>query len=174
MGRRHAECGRESKMMERKNKIAHWLENVQTYICIFLLALMSLVVIVQVFSRYIFNFSFVWAEELVRYLMIWMVMLGSALVQAGFERLRADGVTTVLVLGDPAYYGRFGFGAGLYIFVMPTIAVNAGIAGTFVITSEAGVAAGIRRIEAATGHRVYLFPKQEEFFVQLKLEVAPE
>jgi putative acetyltransferase len=38
--------------------------------------------------------------------------VGSALVQAGFERLRADGVTTVLVLGDPAYYGRFGFEAG--------------------------------------------------------------
>jgi putative acetyltransferase len=38
--------------------------------------------------------------------------IGSALVQAGFERLRADGVTTVLVLGDPAYYGRFGFEAG--------------------------------------------------------------
>jgi DNA-binding Lrp family transcriptional regulator len=31
-----------------------------------------------------------------------------------------------------------------------------------------------KAIEAATGHRVYLFPKQEEFFVQLKLEVAPE
>ena len=77
-------------MMERKNKIAHWLENVQTYICIFLLALMSLVVIVQVFSRYIFNFSFVWAEELVRYLMIWMVMLGSALVQAKNEHIRID------------------------------------------------------------------------------------
>ena len=38
--------------------------------------------------------------------------VGSALVKAGFERLRADGVTTVLVLGDPAYYGRFGFAAG--------------------------------------------------------------
>jgi putative acetyltransferase len=38
--------------------------------------------------------------------------IGSALVKAGLERLRADGVTTVLVLGDPAYYGRFGFAAG--------------------------------------------------------------
>jgi len=38
--------------------------------------------------------------------------IGSTLVKAGFERLRAGGVTTVLVLGDPAYYGRFGFAAG--------------------------------------------------------------
>jgi putative acetyltransferase len=38
--------------------------------------------------------------------------IGSALVQAGLERLRAGGVTTVVVLGDPAYYGRFGFAAG--------------------------------------------------------------
>ncbi len=33
--------------------------------------------------------------------------VGSALVRSGLERL--DGVGTVLVLGDPAYYGRFGF-----------------------------------------------------------------
>ena len=38
--------------------------------------------------------------------------IGTALVQAGLERLRADGVSAVLVLGDPAYYGRFGFAAG--------------------------------------------------------------
>jgi putative acetyltransferase len=38
--------------------------------------------------------------------------IGLALVQAGLERLRADGVSAVLVLGDPAYYGRFGFAAG--------------------------------------------------------------
>ena len=76
--------------MQRSKKIARWLESIQTYSCIFFLTLMSLVVIVQVFSRYIFNFSFVWAEELVRYLMIWMVMLGSALVQSKNEHIRID------------------------------------------------------------------------------------
>ena len=34
---------------------------------------------------------------------------------------------------------------------------NTGIAGSFVITSEAGVAAGIRRIEAATGHNAVAY-----------------
>ncbi|MFZ0099487.1 MAG: N-acetyltransferase [Gemmobacter sp.] len=35
--------------------------------------------------------------------------LGAALIRAGIARLNADRVTCLLVLGDPAYYGRFGF-----------------------------------------------------------------
>lgn len=35
--------------------------------------------------------------------------IGSALVRAGLERLAAAGPARVFVLGDPAYYGRFGF-----------------------------------------------------------------
>ncbi|MBO6698707.1 MAG: N-acetyltransferase [Rhizobiales bacterium] len=34
---------------------------------------------------------------------------GGALVREGLARLRKQGVAGVLVLGDPAYYGRFGF-----------------------------------------------------------------
>ena len=35
--------------------------------------------------------------------------IGSALVSNGLEKLEADGVSQVYVLGDPAYYGRLGF-----------------------------------------------------------------
>jgi putative acetyltransferase len=35
--------------------------------------------------------------------------LGSALVEAGLEKLREAGARGCVVLGDPAYYGRFGF-----------------------------------------------------------------
>ena len=37
--------------------------------------------------------------------------IGSALVRAGLERLRSADADQVFVLGDPAYYGRFGFEA---------------------------------------------------------------
>jgi len=37
--------------------------------------------------------------------------LGSALVRASLESAREFGCQGVLVLGDPAYYGRFGFSA---------------------------------------------------------------
>ncbi len=35
--------------------------------------------------------------------------IGSALIGEGNTRMAEDGVCRVLVLGDPAYYGRFGF-----------------------------------------------------------------
>jgi predicted N-acetyltransferase YhbS len=35
--------------------------------------------------------------------------IGSALIREGLERLRASGAKGCVVLGEPAYYGRFGF-----------------------------------------------------------------
>jgi len=35
--------------------------------------------------------------------------IGSALVREGFKRLQERAIDKVLVLGDPRYYGRFGF-----------------------------------------------------------------
>ena len=35
--------------------------------------------------------------------------IGAALVRTGLDQLRARGEAIVFVLGDPAYYGRFGF-----------------------------------------------------------------
>ena len=37
--------------------------------------------------------------------------VGSALVRSGMARLSDQGIDVVLVYGDPAYYGRFGFEA---------------------------------------------------------------
>ena len=37
--------------------------------------------------------------------------VGSALVRTGLQNIREFGAHGVLVLGDPAYYGRFGFSA---------------------------------------------------------------
>ena len=37
--------------------------------------------------------------------------VGRALVEGGIEELRRQGVNLVLVYGDPAYYGKFGFTA---------------------------------------------------------------
>ena len=53
---------------------------VNSGVLIALMAAMALLVIANVIDRYVFNHSFVWAEELSRYMMIWVGFLGSGLV----------------------------------------------------------------------------------------------
>jgi TRAP-type C4-dicarboxylate transport system permease small subunit len=55
-----------------------------------LMAAMALLVIANVFARYVFNHSFVWAEELSRYMMIWVGFLGSGLVLRVGAHLAVD------------------------------------------------------------------------------------
>ncbi|BCH34011.1 membrane protein [Mesorhizobium sp. L-8-10] len=47
---------------------------------ILILAAISVIVFANVALRYLTNYSIVWAEELARYLMIWMTFLGAGLV----------------------------------------------------------------------------------------------
>jgi C4-dicarboxylate transporter DctQ subunit len=75
---------------EVMGRILKSFETIQEKVCSFMLAFMCLMVVIQVFLRYVFSFSFVWSEELIRYLMIWMVMIGSVLVQAKNEHVRID------------------------------------------------------------------------------------
>ena len=76
--------------MKRHLKLSKRFEYLETNISVYLLVLMSFIVLLQVFSRYLFNYSFVWAEELVRYFMIWMVMIGASLVQSKNDHIRID------------------------------------------------------------------------------------
>ncbi|AZO94540.1 TRAP transporter small permease [Halocella sp. SP3-1] len=45
-----------------------------------LLSVMVFITFILVISRFIFSYSFPWVEELTRYLMVWLVLLGAAVV----------------------------------------------------------------------------------------------
>lgn len=58
-------------------KILKWLdENIELYICVFLMSFMTLLIFVQVIMRYVFNNSLSWSEELARYVFIWLIYIG--------------------------------------------------------------------------------------------------
>jgi TRAP-type C4-dicarboxylate transport system permease small subunit len=63
-----------------RGTVERWLVAANGAVLIALMAGMALLVIANVFARYVFNNSFVWAEELSRYMMIWVGFLGSGLV----------------------------------------------------------------------------------------------
>lgn len=58
-------------------KILKWLdENIELYLCVFLMSFMTLLIFVQVVMRYVFNNSLSWSEELARYVFIWLIYIG--------------------------------------------------------------------------------------------------
>ncbi len=58
--------------------ITRWLERLEESLIAILLALMTLVTFAQVIARYVFNYSFVWALELVTFLFGGLIFLGMA------------------------------------------------------------------------------------------------
>lgn len=54
-------------------------EQLVRYVLVGMVAVMTLIIIVQVFLRYLFLYSLSWSEEVARYLMIWVSFLGASL-----------------------------------------------------------------------------------------------
>ena len=55
------------------NKINEYLEEI---ILVILLVCMTLILGLQVVSRYVFQNSLSWSEELVRYMLVWSAFIG--------------------------------------------------------------------------------------------------
>jgi TRAP-type C4-dicarboxylate transport system permease small subunit len=67
-------------------------EKAQVWICMFFFSIMIILGSVQVFGRYVVGMAPPWAEELIRFSCIWMVMIGSGLT------IRADAHVSVDIL----------------------------------------------------------------------------
>jgi len=66
------------------------LRRALTALSVGLLASYFVLVLLQVFFRYVLNESLYWAEELVRGLLVWGVLIGSALVAASRGHIRVE------------------------------------------------------------------------------------
>jgi len=67
-------------------KVSHIAEKVVQVTLVGMVAIMTVIIILQVFMRYFFLFSLSWSEEVARYLMIWVSFLGASLaLKYGFH-----------------------------------------------------------------------------------------
>lgn len=58
--------------------IKFWMDKILSIACAVLLTFMTVLVLIQVFSRYILNSPVAFTEELVRYSLIWTGFIGAA------------------------------------------------------------------------------------------------
>ncbi len=76
-----------------------------------LLSSMALILVSQVFMRYVMRSPFVWSEEVARYLLIWCTFIGVSLAVRQSRHIRVDALALVLgPIGNRilAYLALFG------------------------------------------------------------------
>lgn len=66
------------------------------WVVIALMAAMSVLVFANVVSRYLFNHSFLWVEEISRYMMVWVGFIGSGLVLRYGAHIAVEALQDVL------------------------------------------------------------------------------
>lgn len=64
--------------MDVLERISRTINNWVEYVLFGLGFAMSVVVAIQVFCRYVLNYSLFWSEELARYLLVWLTFLGAS------------------------------------------------------------------------------------------------
>lgn len=76
--------------MAALNKVKHLIDKIFEFISTVILAVMTVLVVYQVVTRYVFNAPSAISEILSQYLFVWMIMFGSAYVYGSREHLTID------------------------------------------------------------------------------------
>ena len=77
-------------------RLRDWFGRLEEGLIAFLLAVMTLISFSQVVARYVFNYSFVWALELVTFLFAWMIFLGMSYGVRVGSHIGVDALVKVL------------------------------------------------------------------------------
>jgi C4-dicarboxylate transporter, DctQ subunit len=100
----------------------------EEYVCVGLFSLMTLLVGLQVFSRFIFNIPLEWTEELSRFIFIWLVYIAIALTAKHNAHLKMEVGQKLLskVVGKKIYYlsDLCWLAFNIYMIFYGTIMVN--------------------------------------------------
>ena len=80
-----------------------WFVRLNQWLVIGLMATMAVLVFTNVVSRYVFNYSIIWVEELTQYQMIWIAYLGAGLALREGRQVAVDTLQDFL----PARLRRF-------------------------------------------------------------------
>ncbi|BAQ11629.1 4-dicarboxylate transport system [Bacillus sp. OxB-1] len=81
-------------------------DHFEEYVCIGLFVLMTVLISVQIFSRFIFNIPLDWSEELARFVFVWLVYISISLAAKHNRHLKMEVGQKILskVLGNKIYY----------------------------------------------------------------------
>jgi len=74
-------------------RLERWGTAVENAALVFLLGALMLLAVAQIFLRVFFSFGFVWADELVKLMVLWIALIASIAASRGNQHLRIDVVS---------------------------------------------------------------------------------
>lgn len=80
----------------KENKLILVWDNLEKYISIFILLSMSLITLIQVFTRHLLGFSLIWSEEIARFLLVALTYVGSAYAFRKNVHVSVEAFTNIL------------------------------------------------------------------------------
>lgn len=104
-----------------------FLNKLEDIFCAVSLLLTTVVLFVNVVLRYVFSASTSWAEELIRYLMIWITFIGGSVCVRKGAHIRMDFVLTILpkgvghLLTRLVYLIAAGFCVALFVYSLQLV-----------------------------------------------------
>ena len=117
-------------------------ENLEKMLCVVFLALMSIIIVLQVFFRYVLNNSLSWSEELARYLFIWMIYVGISYGVKLDKHICVDAVYTFMPKGIKRGYALVAYVLFL-IFAVAIIYYGILVVGMQITSGQVSPAMGL-------------------------------
>lgn len=77
-------------------RIVDGINRIVGYILAAMLGIMSILIIVQIFTRFVIEYPLHWTEELARYLMVYLVFLGAAIALRNNRLIAIEALTQAL------------------------------------------------------------------------------
>lgn len=120
-------------------RLRFFVQNIEEIICVLCLAIMSALIVMQVFFRYILNNSLSWSEELARYFFIWLIYIGISYGVKLDKHICVDAVYSVMPKRVKPYYALIGIIAFL---IYSIVIVYFGVQVTFLIAKSGQISTG--------------------------------
>jgi TRAP-type C4-dicarboxylate transport system permease small subunit len=159
-------------------KVIRWLDNnIEKVICVALLALMSIIIVVQVFFRYVLQNSLQWSEEIARYMFIWLIYIGISYGVKMDKHIAVDAVYSFLPKKVKPIYALIGYVIFLVfaiIVVYYGVLVTANIAGSGQISNGAHVPMQYVYVAPVVGMSLTLIRLVQRLVIMVKAIKAGE
>nr|WP_319390858.1 TRAP transporter small permease [uncultured Cohaesibacter sp.] len=108
-------------------------------ISVIAMLVMLTIIFIQVITRYLFGFSFEWSEELARFLFVWVVFLGSALIMGEDGHLAVELLPRILNGTKPGFVLNLFINACGYVFILLLIVQGWKMAQTMTFQTSPGL-----------------------------------